>query len=350
MLNRKFVRILSLILTLSLLTLFVSCNTDDPSKDPNQTEGFTIYESGEGDTVPPTQDGGNKEPDKSQDGRLRVLLVSDVHFTHARGYFDRTPEERAQKLINDILAEHEKSPIDLIVFVGDLSLDHWATNGTWTTSKISDTKQFVDDYVSQLPDSIPVFVLPGNHEQYNNMQWKLITGHDRQTSYAVEGNLFIMLDNFRETLEPNYKDYSAPDSVVDTAYIKQQMALYPDHNVWLISHYFHLPIQTDEFKQILCDDRVKGLFQGHTHLNTFETLKPEYGSKIVATCGSYAEPGGTMQTEEDLQEKFWGFRELNITPQAATSYYIVTETTLKMAQINFHITYKKNNLAIFYRA
>ena len=337
-------RVVALLTVCAIILLCASCTADAPTNEVFTTQEITL-------NTEATSDGPQKGDvvDTANDGRLRVLIASDLHYTYLRGYYDRTRDERMQKFVDDVNAEHEKSPLDLIIIAGDISLDHWGTGGSWTVDKISDTKAFVDKFVPQLPEGVPVFILPGNHEQYHNEQWKMITGHSRQTYYATEGNLFIMLDNFRETLEPNYGSYSAPDSVVDTEYIRDLMALYPDHNVWLIAHYFHLPIQTETFKYILRNDRVKGLFQGHTHVPWYETLNEEYGNKIIATCGSYAEPGTSPKTEEDLRNCFWGFRELNITPEAATSSYIVTETTLKIANIEFYIPYRKVETVIFYR-
>ena len=81
-----------------------------------------------------------------------------------------------------------------------------------------------------------MFVLAGNHEQFNNEQWKAITGNERHGAIAMEGNLFIMLDAFSVDLEPNY-DNDPSYGQHDVAYIKQQMELHPEcQNVYLISH------------------------------------------------------------------------------------------------------------------
>ena len=233
------------------------------------------------------------------------------------------------------------------MIAGDTSLDHWATKGSWTKDGKSCTKDFVEKYVSQLPEGVPVFILPGNHEQYSNEKWLEITGNERQGAVVVGDNLFLMLDNFRETLDPNYGTYSAPDSVVDTDYVNEMMAKYPEHNVWLIAHWFQMSIQTVEFQKILRNDRVKGLFVGHSHVTTYQTLGAEYGNKIIATCGNFSYSGDAT-TAEKLQASFWGFRELIIDPNFAISNYIVVQTDIEIGNASIHVPYQKNSTVRFY--
>lgn len=340
-------RILLAMLSLSLLLTGVACN-DDPNTPEETTESATIGQIIE--TDPPKTE--NKEPE--DDGRLRILVTADVHYTYQEIWYGVHQDVRMQHWVDSIKEEHEKNPFDLIVVAGDTSLDHWAAKGSWTKDKVSCTKQFIDKYVSQLPKDVPVFVLPGNHEQYTNAEWKAITGNERQGSVVIGNNLFIMLDNFRETLgdkygtHPDYGMYSAPDSPVDVDFVKEQMALYPEHDVWLIAHWFQMSIQPAEFGTILRDTRVKGLFQGHSHVTTVTKLDGQYGSKSVATCGNFSY-SGTQSTKEELYNSFWGFRELIIDPgKFAISNYIIVKTDIEIGNASIHVPYKKTASVRFY--
>ena len=140
----------------------------------------------------------------------------------------------------------------------------------------STTKEFVDNYVSKLPQDVPVFVMAGNHEQYGNAKWKEMTGNDRQGSFVLGDNLFLFLDSFAGDLDPTDHHDGVP-TAPDVDFINSEMAKYPEHNVYLISHYFDLALGGDEFKSIVDDSRVVALFQGHTH----ESTVVEYGDKMI---------------------------------------------------------------------
>lgn len=291
-------------------------------------------------------------PDTAKDGKLRVLLTSDIHYCTA-SYYGVSAKERTQLWVDSINAEHKREPLDLIIVAGDVSLDHFYSNGKpagnyMGTNKVSYTEKFMKEYVSQLPSGVPCFVLPGNHEQYNNSQWKAYTGNDRQCSYRMEGNLFIMLDNFNSHLEPNATENSVY-TPSDMDFIQSEMAKYPDDKVWLVAHYFHASSETEAFKELVKNnDRIMGLFGGHDHMGDVKSTTA-WGDKPYAMCGTYAR-SGTMTGEHTVGEgsrfgyepkplteaqqasldasinNFWGFRELKITPDSAESNYISVDT------------------------
>ncbi len=291
-------------------------------------------------------------PNIAKDGNLRVLLTSDIHYCTA-AYYGVSGKDRLQLWADSVNAEHQREPLDLIIIVGDVSLDHFYSNGNIAGSymgsnKVSYTEKFVKEYVSQLPKGIPCFILPGNHEQYNNSQWKAYTGNGRQCSYRIEGNLFIMLDNYNSFLEPNATDNSVY-TPSDMDFIQSEMEKYPDDKVWLIAHYFDESSESEEFKRLVQDnDRIMGLFGGHDHMGDVKNTTA-WGTKPYAMCGTYAR-SGTMTAEHTAGEpqrfgyeektlsaaqqasldlslnNFWGFRELKITPDGAESNYISVDT------------------------
>ena len=284
-------------------------------------------------TAPQTEETTTEEETTSmptvtkKEGHYRIIITSDVHYTYLETWYGKSAEDRMQHWVDNILAEHKKNPIDLLIIAGDTSLDHWGTAGSYVNDRVSTTEAFVKNYVSQIPDEIPVLIGAGNHEQFNDAQWKKITGNSRQASAVVGNNLFVLLDTFSKNLEPNYKG-NPEDCPADVAFIKEEMAKHPEcTNVYLVAHYFHTGKQTEEFKTLVKDSRIKGLFQGHTHQSTVITLSAEFGSKKIAQTGNFSYTGST-DSAQSVKESFWGFRELLITPESSISNYIVVATNI----------------------
>ena len=248
---------------------------------------------------------------------LRVLITSDVHYTHEKKWYGVTCDERMQLWVDTIKAEHKKHPFDLILFAGDTSLDHYLMKGSYTARGISETREFMEKYVSQLPKDVPMLIGPGNHELYNDEQWEAYTGNGRQASIAVGNELFILVDTFRTALEPHFDGNLAKYTPVDVSYVEAQMAAYPNHRVWLISHYFDVTRESEEFRRLIREnDRIIGLFAGHAHQCSVIYMGEDYGNKTVAQTGNFsysyftAFPTGDIN---DVYRSFWGFRELTIT-------------------------------------
>ena len=308
-------------------------STDEPSISANQ-----------GSQKPNTQTGNqtgnssasvNMYSEKSvlENADFRILLTSDTHYTY-RGdpYYETSKEDRMQMWVDAVNAEHARRPFDLIVIMGDVSLDHWKWQGggSYLKDGISNTADFMRDYVSQLPSDVPVFVLAGNHEQYGNAKWNELVGNDRQGSFVLGDNLFLFLDSFADELDPDYH-HDGVETAPDTDFIQAEMAKYPNHKVWLISHYFSLDLATPAFKAIVKDSRVKGLFQGHTHQNTIVSMGEEYGYKTIAQTGCFAAPSGTIS-----KTNFWGFRDLVIVGDRATTRFIVAESDAVVDGVQTH--------------
>ena len=248
----------------------------------------------------------------------RVLLISDVHYCQDE-YGGIPRGEKAQRLIDQINAEYEKSPFEFIPFLGDYSLDHWAwnTKGTWLMHGKSYTGELIENYLSSL--SVPYYMIAGNHEQYGEENWKKITGFSRNFEVELGDYLFILWDSFGEELDPDFHSdgkYTAPD----VKRIREIMDANPDKKIFLCSHYF-LPSNTEEEKELIRDARIVCLFQGHTHSSKVITLPEEYGSKLLIQAGSW---GGI----NDKSTERWGVRELCIYEDKITSDYIVAEHKL----------------------
>jgi calcineurin-like phosphoesterase family protein len=260
----------------------------------------------------------------------RVLLTSDTHYTYRQTWYDVKPEARMQTWVDAILSEHALRPFDLIVILGDTSLDHWKYNGggSYLKDGVSTTKTFMENYVSQLPAEVPVFVLAGNHEQFGNEKWREIVGNDRQGSFVLGDHLFLFLDSYNAELDPSYH-HDGYATAPDVAFIREEMEKYPQHKVYLLSHGFDLNLGGDEFAEIVCNPRVVTLFQGHTHQCTPKDMGAEYQNKKLLQTGNFSYTAHS-ETAQSMIESFWGFRDLVLVGDRAVSRYIVADSAARI--------------------
>ena len=264
-----------------------------------------------------------------EQAKYRILLTSDIHCTDLDDWYGMSNDDRMQKWVDAVLDQHAKRPFDLILIVGDISLD-FHCDITPYEKGYSSAQYFVEHYLSQLPKDVPLRLIAGNHEfGYPNEEWKTITGHERQ-SYAIVGNqLFILLDSFQGEL--------APDRLRFTQHLLEQ---FPTHDVWIISHFFELPMADDAFgKLIASTPRIKGLFMGHTHRCGVIPLGEGFGNKTVVQLGNFSFTRGDYQTE------FWGLRDLLIYPDRAISRYLQLENDVVIRSNPTHIEAQISHIA-----
>ena len=251
----------------------------------------------------------------------RLLIITDIHNCHANWY-GMENDDRMELMCAALRREYDKAPYDAILCLGDYSLDFWGgeLGGSylWTPS-VSRTTEFVEKYLPKFPTKS--YMIPGNHEQYSDEQWLALTGNARQGAMGVGGRLFIFLDNFGGNLDPDYH-HDGKYVGVDMDFVNEQLSLYPDKDVWLIAHYFDMEKESDEFRQLLkTNDRIRGLFQGHTHLTTPIALGKQYNDLVIAQTGNFA-----YTKDANIVGSFWGFRDLVITEDGAASRYIIAES------------------------
>ena len=229
-------------------------------------------------------------------------------------------ETRLQIWVDEILAEHKKQPFDLILINGDISLDYHEEKTPFEKG-YSTSYVFMKMYASKLPKDVPVLVMAGNHEQFPEETWEKITGNKRQC-YATLGNhTFIMLDGFREALGKTY-DSTDAYSQMDVAYIQELLEKYPQNHVWLLSHWIEMEEESEAFRKLVAeDDRIKGLFVGHTHDHRPIPLGAAYKNKVMAQTGNFSYTMSGAATGG-----FWGFRDLVISENQAVSRYIMVDS------------------------
>lgn len=260
--------------------------------------------------------------------RKRVLLVSDLHYCQ-RDWYDVPSAERMEHLLAALAAEHRRDPCEMILFLGDYSLDHWQwqEKGTWIEKGKSYTKEFVEEYCGRLP--APHYMIAGNHEQYGNALWREITGFDRQFSVPMGNFVFILLDTYAGDLDPT-EHSDGTYTAIDADYLRAEMAKYPDRKFILCSHFFDLANESGEVKELVRDPRVLCFFCGHTHGSNVKTLPADLGGKKVFFTGNYT----GLRTPLDCM---WGFRDLVLEEGKLTSSYIIPEKVLffKGATVSF---------------
>lgn len=322
---KKFCFLLIMILLFGAL---VACGEKTPTETTGDTEPIktvtttpttTLTKAPESTVITTPETTAETEPD---DGVLRVVLSSDIHCTNLQQWYSTDYRARMQLWVNAVLKEHEETPIDLLIINGDISLDYWISGGSVVTygKDKATAKLFINKYLSQLPEEIPVFILPGNHEQYSNEDWLALTGNNRQGYMYVGNTLFVCLDTFGGELDPDY-NHDGVYTGVDVDYVKGLMETYPECDVYLVAHYFDTDKESAAFRKLLKDnDRIKGLFAGHTHKTAVIELGAAYGNKTIAQTGNFA------YFKDSAKESFWGFRELVITDTDAYSQYIIAES------------------------
>ena len=252
----------------------------------------------------------------------RIMLTSDLHYCEPVWY-EVTSEDRMGRMIRDLSAEYEKEPFDLMLMLGDYSLDFWVFQpyGSVLARGTSWTEKFMQDVYPHLPPC-PKYMIAGNHEQYGNENWKRITGHERRTTVSYGDYLFIILDNFSGNLDPTeHSDGTYTPS--DLNYIREQMAAYPNAKVFLCAHDFNMEKEPAEFCELLkTEDRIICLFAGHTHRSDITDLGEACGHKCLIRDGQFS-------YSRDIENSRWGWRELRFGEDGSvTTAYITPDSDM----------------------
>ena len=272
--------------------------------------------------------------------KKRILMTSDIHCTDLEDWYGVSNEERMERWLADVLAEHARHPFDLILIPGDISLDFHADRTPFDKG-LSPSYLFMKMYATRLPAGVPLLVVPGNHDVFPEEIWqKKIVGNPRQCHAVLGDHTFIMLDNFRGPEDPTY-DPAEEYTQSDVAYIQSVMEQHPQNHVWLLAHYFAPELESKEFKTLVAEDsRIKGLFMGHTHEHQLIPMGPEWGNKIIAQTGNYS-----FTMSGAANGGFWGFRDLVIEDDKAVSSYIMTGSDVILEEGPVHFDRWVNEIA-----
>ncbi len=254
--------------------------------------------------------------------KARIIFCSDVHLCHI-DWYGMACEDRLEKMICDLNEFYAKKPYDIVVFLGDYSLDFWEWDirGSWLNSGVSNTDNFVKRYAKNL--KVSYAMLPGNHEQYGNQKWKEITGFDRQYCFETGGYLIIMCDNFSGDLDPDYHSDGIYTST-DLKFIKQKMDEHPKLPVILCSHYFDITKEPVEFFDFIKNEkRISLLVCGHDHNMYAEDL----GEKADHVCLYH--DGHYSFTNNNPNDIMWGFCLAELSDDGIDICYVEPESTFE---------------------
>ena len=265
--------------------------------------------------------------------RRRFLVVTDTHYCHETEYNqirygNITNDEKATRIIAQIEKEYQREPFSMIFFLGDYSLDHWFwdTKGSYLTKGVSYTELFLKKYMQNLP--APYLMIPGNHEQFGEEKWREITGMGRTSHAVFDDILFVLWDSYGENLDPE-EHSDGTYTPIDVPYVRGLMAKYPDKKVVLLSHHF-VPNGSQEESELISDERVICLFQGHTHTAHVDTLPASYKNKKCIHSGGWSHL--TPETEVP-----WGVRDIVIEDNTLTSHFFVDAFTFHNGGQEYHI-------------
>lgn len=259
----------------------------------------------------------------------RIILASDLHDCHIDWYGVPT-QQRLNRMMEQLRASCAQTPADYALLLGDYSLDFWQWDigGSWLREGRSNTRHFVENYASRFP--CPYTMIPGNHEQYGEEAFRRVSGFPRQSTVAVGGVVFVMIDTFARDLDPKAHS-DGTYAPVDAGAVRAEMEKHPGKKCFLCAHHFDLEQEGDAFRALLLDERVVALFQGHTHRSACIPLGAEYGGKCIVQTGNYSYSG-----EKDPRRCFWGWRELRITPGRAVSWYYTPENDALLEGAPYH--------------
>lgn len=267
--------------------------------------------------------------------KKRILLVSDMHYTTditpremekinkninvsaaAGDAFGHTQKEKIERIYSDIMKEHEKEKLDMVLILGDLSIDDYS----FRNLEENYCKKFKEELMDKLP--CPVFAIPGNHDSYPNDLWKEVIGTDRQLVIEFGNYVFLMADNFNNS--PADSASGSKYTPTDVEWLNENLKKYKGKKFFLCSHMFRTKeSETDEFKKLVREtDDIIALYRGHTHIN--EVI--DFQGKPLIDIGGYAYNGCCIDDEwifSIFDPKWaWGYQMLEIDDEKATTWHV----------------------------
>ena len=274
----------------------------------------------------------------------RLLISSDVHLCRFNWY-GPTSEERLCKMAGDMSAHFEKRPFGKIVFLGDYSLDFWGCNegGSVINEGKSNTGRFIKTIVPKLP--VDCYMMPGNHEQYGNENFKRLVGHDREDAFVYGGYLFVMCDNFSGLLDPKVHS-DGVYTPTNIGFVKKQLEENKDLPVILCAHFFDLSAEPAGFFELLNDEkRITALFCGHDHHAKVTRIALKDGDVPLCTVGNYSYD----RDGESPYELMWGFTDVTLCDDGIKTVYIEPEADIVIENKHYHHEYREQNVNFFKR-
>ena len=190
---------------------------------------------------------------------IRVLQITDTHlFADSSGcLLGLNTEQSLQAVIAKIQAEHLQS--DLILATGDLT--HDGTPAAY---------QRIFSHLESF--GLPVFCLPGNHDEALTLQQSLNDGLIQYVEHAHHGNWhFIFLDS---TIPDSEKAHLTQETLQT---LEKHLQSAPDTNTLICLHHQPVPTGSEWLDTMAVDNaseflallekhsQVRGVLWGHVH-------------------------------------------------------------------------------------
>ena len=290
--------------------------------------------------------------------KQRFLLVSDMHYTveedaeqfkriHPESNasvgsgdaFGRTQREKIEKIYDDIIAENQRSKLDAVFVLGDLSLDDYDLRNLPENY----CRKFKNDCLDRLP--CPSYALPGNHDSYPSHMWKEVFGYDREYAVEIDGTVFVMLDTFKAL--PAKGGCGAKHTQIDYDFLKSALDKYKGKKIFLCAHYFDTRGEnnktfTDAVRELIKDNGdIVFMYRGHTHINSVTDMGDAYGGKRVIDIGGYGYEGMVIDGKYNFSmfdfKWAWGYQIIEVYDEFIKTYHIKTDTHYVAGNGNFDV-------------
>lgn len=245
----------------------------------------------------------------------RIMVLTDLHYC-TNEFHGTDNGTRMANLISDVREEYEREPFDMILCLGDYSLDFWAWEpyGTYLrTPSVSDTANFMREIYPKFP--APAYMIPGNHEQYGEEKWKKITGFARTFAVEYAEYVFLMCDTFGGELDPT-ENSDGVYTGIDADFLKASLEKYPGKEIIICAHDLYPAEESNETKRIIREnDRILCVLAGHIHSSKTVILGKEWRNLPVFYCGDYSYCG-----DYDDAHPNWGYRIIDLKDGFSTVY------------------------------
>ncbi len=246
----------------------------------------------------------------------RVVLVTDIHLCHV-AWDGIEPMARMEQLCAELAAFREKRPYDLILCLGDYSLDFWewdiGGSCLWDPP-VSYTAKVMETVLPQFP--VKAYPIPGNHEQYGYDNWHRITGFPREYAVVYGDTVFALCDTFGGDLDPTtHRDGTYTG--LNVAFLNEVLRRHPDKRIFLCAHDLLPEQESEEAKTLICENpAIEAVFAGHIHLAKTVLLDRSWRHLPVFYCGDYSYTSDPHRQDKPHR----GFRVLELGEGFSTDY------------------------------
>lgn len=273
--------------------------------------------------------------------KQRFLLVSDMHYTTEERYeelqkiypeaktslaagnaFGKTQREKIEKVYEDIIEEHLRSPLDAVLVLGDLSVDDY----DYRCLPVSYCKKFKEDCMDRLP--VPSYALPGNHDSWPNELWRDMMGYDRRYSIEIGDCAFIMDDSFAGVpAKPNDPASGSYYTPMDTDFLRECLKKHKGKKIFICSHLIGNATFSEEGKKLLRESGdVVFMYRGHVHVNSVNDMGEDCANIKMMDIGGYGYSAKIIDGEYTFNvfdfAWAWGYQILEIYDDKIKTYHV----------------------------